>query len=141
MSSGVSDLAMGLRESSPRSLATFGPRCGSGQGLIGCLQRRLRLLQCFHPLEALKENAVRIASDGKGDDPPVDPDRDGVTVGSTALGPVKLGGHAGERHGPASGTLSQRRRVDVEATGIDHPTDLAGGAEELHWSELGQSQV
>ena len=29
----------------------------------------------------------------------------------------------------------------MEATGVDHPTDLAGGPEELDRSKLGQSQV
>src|SRR5665213_1704207 len=79
-----------------RVLATFGPLSGSGQGLIGCLQRRLRLLQCCHPHEALKENAVRVGDDGKGDDPPVDSDGDGVTIGAAALGLVQFSGDAGE---------------------------------------------
>jgi hypothetical protein len=54
------------------------------------------VLQCFHPLEALDGNTVRVGSDAEGDDPSVDPDGDGVTVGATALVRVELGPYAGE---------------------------------------------
>jgi len=135
VSSGVGDLAMGLRETSPPSLATFGPRCGSGQGLIGRLERRVRLLQCFHPLEALEGNTVRVRGDAEGDDPSVDPDGDGVLIGAAALGLVELRRHTSQRHRPTSCALGQRRRVDVESTHVNHPADLASGAEELHRSE------
>ena len=80
MSSGVDDLTMSLRESGLRSLATFGPRCGSGQGLVGRLERAQRVLQCCHPLEALEGCTDRVGDDGQGDDPPVDSDGNSVAV-------------------------------------------------------------
>jgi hypothetical protein len=101
-------LAVSFGESCPRSLAARGPRCGSGEGLVGRLERRVRLLPCCHPLETVKGNAVGDSGDAEGRDPPVDPDGDGVTVGSAALGPMKLGGRAGERHGPMASSLGQR---------------------------------
>ena len=109
MSSGIRDSAMSLGESEPRSLATLGPRCGSGQGLVGRLERRLRLLQCFHPLEALEGNAVDVGGDAERGDPPVDSDGNDVTVGATALRLMEFGGYAGEGHDPTSAALSQRR--------------------------------
>ena len=54
VSPGIGDLAMPLGESRPRLLAALGPRCGSGQGPIGCFERLLRLLQCFHPSKRSK---------------------------------------------------------------------------------------
>ncbi len=38
VSPGVDDLAVGIREPGPRSLATLGSRCGSDQGLVGRLE-------------------------------------------------------------------------------------------------------
>ena len=107
VSPNVGDFAMSLGESSPRSLAALGPRCGSGQGLIGCLERRVRLLQWSHPLKAVEGNTVRVCGDAEGDDPPIDTDGNGVTIGATALGLVELGRHASQRHRPTSGALGE----------------------------------
>jgi hypothetical protein len=54
------------------------------------------MLQCCHPLEALEGNTVRVSGDGQGDDPPVDSDGNGVTVGATALDLVELRGDTGQ---------------------------------------------
>jgi hypothetical protein len=99
------------------------------------------LLQCCHPLEALEWNAVGVRGDAEGDDPPVDSDGNCVTVGTAALSLMKFGGDAGERHGPSTSPLGQRRGVDVEPTTVDHPANLAARAEDLDRPELGQSQV
>src|ERR1039458_5161907 len=130
-----------VAEPSSCSLAALGPQCGSGQSLVGRLERALRFSKCFHPLEDLEGNAVRVGGDGKRGDPSVNPDRNGVTIGAASLRLVKLCGHAGQRNGPATRTLAERGRVHVEATGIDHAADLAGGTEEFDRSELGQAQV
>ena len=57
-----------LASRAPRSLAAFGPRFGSGQGLVGRLERCVRLLQCFHPLEALEGNALCVRGNAERDD-------------------------------------------------------------------------
>lgn len=92
---GVGDLAMSLGESRPCSLAAVGPRCGSGQGFICRLERLLRVLQCFHPLETLDGKAIRVSGDGQGDDPSINSDGNRVTSGSTALSLVQFGGNSG----------------------------------------------
>ena len=43
-----------------------------------------RLLHCCHPLEALSENAVGVGGDAQGNDPPVDPDANIMTVHESA---------------------------------------------------------
>jgi len=80
MSSVFGDFAVGLGESGPRSLASFGPRGGSGQGLVGRLERALRFSECFHPLEDLEGSTVRVGGDAKGHDPTVDTNGNGWRI-------------------------------------------------------------
>jgi hypothetical protein len=54
------------------------------------------LLHCFHPLEALGENAVGASGDVEGGNPSVDSDGNGVTDATTALGLMEFGGDTGQ---------------------------------------------
>jgi len=102
-----------IGESGPRSLASFGPRGGSGQGLVGRLERALRFSECFHPLEDFEGSTVRVGGDAKGHDPTIDTNGNGVANTATALGLVQFSGHARQRDNPTCRALGQCGRESM----------------------------